>query len=739
MRLKNKLFLISALLVLLGIFFFFFSQKKSFIPQNKEAREGRKNFERILNNPEIKESVKKIIKHSEFKEEGENARQKIVKAFEAGKISQAKMSVLKMTAYFAPDKLSKEYQADAGASMPRALRVDLQEIINNFENYSEEEKEFLEPFILAPDNPKSFFNPENKREDFFDKKLSFLSAKIAKAYSGYWESEKISAPNQPNSYVKFYIPGQVSDDYLKSVHKKFQEIREAWQRAWSKYEAYLSLKPGEGVDVYLVNLSSNDYGITNCRRNSFGKNHCRIQISKALNDKKLQSTVVHELFHFFQFNYDDMFFYGNKGADWLSEATAVWAENYIYPSYNMEHEYLNSFFPRLNEDRLKFDGYYEYGSYMFFYFLDQYNNDQNNVIETFRNFKSNHQVRKMLMQKIPDFDNIYGQFSIYNWNLYPLKQYKDTPSFPKKQPEGKSFAVDMLDNSGDKLKKEFKFAKGGMMYYYVALNSDRKKVKYVKIKFATPIDEKMQKNVLLELDGDNWNWQRLSKKTEWDFCRDKPEEDADAFVLILANSDLENKKNIKFEISASDKCPKKTISSLKITIDIKDNTGNYSFDSLFEAKQKLKYNPEESDENRKVYDIVEQTLSCHSNEKNHQSFNFGPVPIETDFSETEDGELQETYELGFAGQIFVDTKKKKATIRLRPKTKNKKWITRKNSDGVVVQKADCKMVPNDVVVDYDGSGILQGKKTIGSLGSLPIRHSSGGKADIVAEYYYVLP
>src|SRR6266508_1571207 len=58
------------------------------------------------------------------------------------------------------------------------------------------------------------------------------------------------------------------------------------------------------------------------------------------NEKHLLATVAHELMHAYQF----AFKISNCGDfRWFEEATATWAEDYVYPDDQDEHDYAGAF------------------------------------------------------------------------------------------------------------------------------------------------------------------------------------------------------------------------------------------------------------------------------------------------------------------------------------------------------------------------------------------------------------
>jgi hypothetical protein len=484
MNLKNKSIIIAAgIIILIGTGIWLVNYRAinhkltSHKTENKQTqtdqKANQKETEKILA-ADIDQDLKEIAKQAiaEPPSKGQNSREKIITAREQGKISFERAVILKIIARFAPDKLPAKFKSDKNSPPLRGWQTDVIEMTTHWDEFNEETKKFLEPFILPPTNEKSFFNPNNNPADFFKNTSNFSLVYPVQAQQIFaLVSEKITAPNEPaDSWLFYFIPVSASQAEQDKVAQQADDIKAAWQKAWPRYKAYLGSGPATGTKVYLTaNINPSFYGVTYpyVFTNTGQMSHCRIDINNRITDRKvLQATVVHELFHCFQFFYSPEFLQTANDRTWLLESTAVWSENFIYPNYNSEHEYLPLFFSYLNWPRLSTAGEYEYASYMLFFFLDQYLDNQKTVANVFNKFKNVHQVKSALKTSITNFDQTYGQFAVYNWNRIKGKIYKDSPLFPDIFPKTVYSQLNFMVQKTGKESFNFFYEPGGIFYSY---------------------------------------------------------------------------------------------------------------------------------------------------------------------------------------------------------------------------------------------------------------------------------
>ncbi|NSW84165.1 MAG: hypothetical protein HPY90_12995 [Syntrophothermus sp.] len=98
----------------------------------------------------------------------------------AGKITEEQAVILGLKAVFAPEDLPKEYKVNSSVEVKPSINAELQWISDNLDKMDEATRDKLEPFILPPSDPKSFFHPGSIPRDLLSK-LSFLLTRSAYA------------------------------------------------------------------------------------------------------------------------------------------------------------------------------------------------------------------------------------------------------------------------------------------------------------------------------------------------------------------------------------------------------------------------------------------------------------------------------------------------------------------------------------------------------------------------------
>jgi len=136
--------------------------------------------------------------------------------------------------------------------------------------------------------------------------------------------------------------------------------------------------------------------------------------------------LAHEFMHTIQwaFNTRDGCMYPGEYA-WLAEATATWAQDFVYPLQN-EENYLAADYYFLEDAirSLEFTNQaHEYGAYIFFYYLTRKGSDDNLVRRAWLNTES-HDSLEAVNSAIPGgYATVWHDFALYNWNAAPYDDY----------------------------------------------------------------------------------------------------------------------------------------------------------------------------------------------------------------------------------------------------------------------------------------------------------------------------
>ncbi len=352
------------------------------------------------------------------------------------------------------------------------------------------------------------------------------------------------------------VNGKVHIYYFSELHRENARwVKQAVEKVWPLYQRYFGIEPPSAA-VYIGNVfyqsggSTEDvYGLTR-----YIGGQCYIDISD-YEKKVTQSTVAHEFFHCWQYAMNFKPYVQNS---WFWEATAVWAESWVYPNNNTEHEYLDEFFRSL--DSYFFDdwGTREYGSYLYFYYLWQKNNWQVEPVISLIKELQNKSQQQVIEQN--NFSDNLREFALWNWNKEPARYYQDSPQFPEVRPRGGAIVLMSIKKSDDKNSISYLLG-GGIVYYVIKVDNEIDKLKFDLRQANSLADSNLGLQALWQAGG-SWHQEDWSNLAEKVFCRHRPEEKVDKIVLILTNADLNDDSGDQMaraglQIAAKGECPRR--------------------------------------------------------------------------------------------------------------------------------------------------------------------------------------
>lgn len=293
-------------------------------------------------------------------------------AYEAGKMGKEDYITNSVLAIYEPQFLPSQY---VGAPLERYdVSDELMLAIENWESLSPEQQAKIQPYL--PSMPKG--EVVELREDS-QLKLSFDA----------------NLPVQPRVTVKFdapvltyilykmeAVPGKVSiwgkllqnhsEAEKDALDAKMAVVKNGIIDGYRKFKPLLSVEPQNEAYVWVKQLPSGTMGEATIAKGNDNVERCWLAVDPAQNANRevMEATSAHELFHCFQYHIPLRDF-GNADQKWLREATATWAENYVYPGYNTEHSRLQLFFSTRHLPLVHRFGLKEYSDYLFFYFMEK--------------------------------------------------------------------------------------------------------------------------------------------------------------------------------------------------------------------------------------------------------------------------------------------------------------------------------------------------------------------------------
>jgi len=579
----------------------------------------------------------------------------------AGKITEEQAVILGLKAVFAPEDLPTEYQAKSTVETKPSINAELQWISDNLDKMDEATREKLEPFILPPDAPKSFFHPGSNPRDQLSR-LSFLSTRPAYAAEedlGAWDVVICEVPDGAGKlvYIRYYVPPGSSPAEKEKRKQRALEVKEAIATAWPKYKELLQVEPDQSFDVYITDLRQDaSWGLA--WWNSRAK-RCEMSIHDTLDGEKLKSTTVHELFHCFQLYVPHRFSLKAPDKTWLFEATATWAEHFAYPRLNVEHRRLDYFFHSLYYKRIVSNGAHEYASYPLFFFASDFLNDKDYVRRVLVAAKTEN-VAAALMENMSDFGDKYGKFAVYGWNKDPFLLYNDPPKFPAIGASGDSVGEFEIKNPNLDYFNE-RLRPGAISYWHLKFNPDKKKINKVVFNLMTDIPNPyFMRQALLKIGG-TWvveDWTGIKERT---FCRERPGEDLNEAVVIFSNGDFRTTLTFAFQVDTTQKCPHMLTGYTRIT-ERHQGEGLQS-EIIYQTSEEIEYDPIQ-----KAYVVKSMTANYSMNQTME-----GQMVIGIQGTTSGSGSLRETYGEG-EQPIKILEKPSETILMLQTETKEKKWV-----------------------------------------------------------------
>ena len=463
----------------------------------------------------------------------------IDEALASGEIDAETALVYKVYAAFGDSRLPDVYRGgDSGVHGSHILN----EVVERSQSLSPQTQAALEPFFIAPFYEASWFNlPSAGRAGQPLTTQGPPSAPFAKG----WVSVDSSAR------VKVWYQEAHPEDRAKaeSVAKEMDAL------IWRKLTTLMREPLSDGNLKSAYNGGDGRYDIVLLDRSQtipynakLGSGVCGAKASYILVDRgsaQLLATVAHEFMHAVTDAYDLQA--SCQAYVWLSEASATWAEDFVYPKDNTEQQYAPLFLDTV-EKPLEAAGaaaeYRDYGAYLFPFFLANKSGRQSGaglVAAVWAN------TEKLEMKSglhavnaaIGGFNEVWPEFALYNWNRSPVDDYKKwdglagsakARTFDISAPGETPLPTDVAHLSA----RYFSFMFGG---------EDVRKV-IVEHPFASGNEPTAKVQALVKIGG-SWreaeDWTGTAQK---EFCRDKPEEKLEELVLIVSNSEWRDAAHI---------------------------------------------------------------------------------------------------------------------------------------------------------------------------------------------------
>jgi hypothetical protein len=257
------------------------------------------------------------------------------------------------------------------------------------------------------------------------------------------------------------------------------------------------------------------------------------------------SALTHELMHAIQYSYPlARGCLASRPYEWWSEATATWAEDFVYPDSQTEHQYAEHILEQPHVPLESTAGTHAYGAYLFPLYLDRVLAAPRLVRESWEEIASGKTALAAVNAVVPGgFAKTWPQFARYNWNRGPVAEYRRLDSLG-------IFAVPAIDRTFALRSSSSEVQRIGTRVRHLAASYSRfrfvgskaRSVSFVNGLAGAGRPAKVQ--ALIKVEDRPWtieDWTNARVKT---FCRDRQAERLSLLVLIISNSEWRKRNHV---------------------------------------------------------------------------------------------------------------------------------------------------------------------------------------------------
>ncbi len=476
----------------------------------------------------------------------------------AGRLDKDTAWTLRFQRLFEPEKLPEKYQSPqpikCGTSVFKAFNRERAQL-------KPETIDRLHPYLVRPDHPDSIFNlKENQAR---------ASRKSSSGYSNLLFAQEEKRPEgmlplDVSDKIRLWYPRgnegaaerarQLLNDY--DMYNRFLDImkREPPSDALLTFGDRNRDIGGDGrLDIYLVSATDveGDDGWCKVEIDSYTANSpspSHILIDGGLTGDELGATLAHELFHAFQHAWDAY------EDDWWSEATAVWAEDFINSKWDTEHAYVGDAFDEGDNSLRTLDDNAEdhmYGIYIFPYYLTKVRDPDNNHLigKIWASCESQVALDAVESNLSADFKDIIKEFALLNYQEVllpdcadsfqnypePLLTYSEHDACKIEIDKSKPVTINIPPLGACYMELKNKVAKDTMPHVLIDL---REILKNPDLTIQAIISEEYE-----DKRCEDW-----SEKEERSFCTNFEEEDFKYLKLTITNHNRRNVQKASFQI-----------------------------------------------------------------------------------------------------------------------------------------------------------------------------------------------
>jgi len=539
----------------------------------------------LLNNANLPESLRPLVEASKVASPDPTTIDLIDQAENDGTLDEVMARIYRIYAYLRPEKVPEQY---VGADVPSTdivLQKELPWLADNIGSLDAELQAEVQEFVLPPDDPGSYFYSAGSVGAAVSSKGMFSGKGFVPAVSGKVEVE------------------QHETETITSV------AVDAINAAWPKMSNLLGLEIPRKVIVLF--RSPGIRGALGLARDSETYNGEEVSIvyivpskpgfvpEEVPFDKLVQSVAVHELTHLFLYAMP-LAFEGNNM--WLHEAISTYSQDYVLKDNNLEQDFLQFILHSLSKDLIRLGKGEAYGSYLWFFFLEQYLGDASSIGAIVTYASSTGIIEDAIINNVSSYYDAFPEYGVYNFNYEDYHLYSDDPEFPREStycnpnfpkqvqpcvPGGDSVKI-MNEHEPREGSEGETLEKGAIKYmehYFVPPEGGEREVKQVTFSYVGADNVPYTRRLaLLHFKDGHWEREDWTAEGTRSFCLTKSAEAIDAAIVILSNSDLYVPWEITYEIETLPACESGGYTRVAV--------GSLHFSSSFLQTDKIKLTEE---------------------------------------------------------------------------------------------------------------------------------------------------
>lgn len=454
----------------------------------------------------------------------------IEQALARGEINEETALVYKVFAVYLDPRLPARFQGDDSQVRDTLIAG---EVSARWNTLSPETQALLAPFLLPPAVPGSWVA---------------LQAEASAAAARPEAPVEWRNLSRPGGRVKVWYQTRYSGDEGRAA----QILADTEDIVWPALTGLMGRAPlsdaglpnngGDSLfDIYLVRIRAH------------GEAHayppaCEQRPSYLLVDgakPNLRETVAHEFFHAITWSYNVSVDCVHPGEyQWLNEASATWAEDYVSPQANTEQEYALYFLLAGDWPLETVSGLRQYGAYLWPFFLAH--TSQPGIVRTiWEATQSKNSLAAIDGAITGGFLMQWPAFARLNVNDEPVNEYEQWDGLTIGTPYAGRHSV-VLIGAEKRYTLPAELPHLSAKYYRFSFDDPAvSTVRYLNAyRFFHGAEPRAKVQALVRMEGQGWTTEDWTTLTEREFCRTEPAERVEELVLIFSNSEWQNRSHV---------------------------------------------------------------------------------------------------------------------------------------------------------------------------------------------------